>query len=99
MEDNTHAEHPEGFVEGGVTPRNIGEYFIVPQGAFKERALAQLVEAIEDFFERPVWNVNEMESMRMYEGGRNTLDKFRNGRKELLGYGGTRIHDLAANGN
>ena len=99
MEDNTHAEHYEDVVEKAVAPGKTGEDFIVPQVVSNERTLAQLVQAIEDFFERPVWNVNEMESMCMYEDGRNALDKFRDGRKELLGYGGTCIHDLATNRN
>ena len=37
--------------------------------------------------------------MFMYEGGQNTLDKFRDGCTELLSYGAARICDLATNSN
>jgi hypothetical protein len=84
VEDDTYAEHPEGVVEGGVARRNTGEDFIAPQVAFKERTLAQLVEEMVDFSERPVWSGNQMESMRKRQ--QNALDEFRDRRTELLGY-------------
>ena len=51
---HTHVESFTGIIEGSVASRNIGEYFIALQVAFKKRRLAQLVEATADFFERPV---------------------------------------------
>jgi hypothetical protein len=59
--------------------------------------LAQLVEATVDFFERPIWCGKSEE--KVYEGSWNPLDKSLNGRMELLGYGVTRIRDLATNRN
>jgi hypothetical protein len=56
VEDDAYAEHPEGFVEGGLTLRDTGEDFIAPQVAFGERTMAQLFEKIEDLSERPVWS-------------------------------------------
>lgn len=40
-----------------------------------------------------------MESMRIYKGGRNALDEFRNGRTKLVSYVVTAIYNLVANGN
>jgi hypothetical protein len=51
---DTHVERLTGVVECGVAIRDIGEYFIASQVAFKERKLAQFVKATVDFFERPV---------------------------------------------
>jgi hypothetical protein len=44
---------------------------------------------------------NQMESVHihMYEGARNSLDEFRDGCTELLGYCVARISDLTANRN
>jgi hypothetical protein len=54
VEYDTYVERFTGIIEGGVASRNIGEYFIALQVAFKKRRLAQLVEETADFFERPV---------------------------------------------
>ena len=61
-EDDTYAEHPKGIAEGGVTSRNTGLDFTAPQVAFKEGALAQLVEEIVDSSERPVGVENRWKS-------------------------------------
>lgn len=37
---DTYAESLTGIIEGGVAIRDIGEYFIASQVAFKERTLA-----------------------------------------------------------
>jgi hypothetical protein len=55
VEHDTHVESFTSIIEVGVASRDFGEYFIAPQIASKKRRLAQLVEAIADFFERPVW--------------------------------------------
>jgi hypothetical protein len=54
VEHDTHVESLTGIIEGGVTSRDIREYFIALQIAFKKRRLAQLVEATANFFKRPV---------------------------------------------
>jgi hypothetical protein len=53
-EDDTYVEHVEGVLKSGVTGRDAGKDFVAPQVAFKERALAELVEEMMDFFECPV---------------------------------------------
>ena len=97
MEDDAYAEHPNGFFESSVAVRDGGEDFIAPQVAFEERTMAKLFEEIVNSSERSV--TNQLENMRSNEGGRNALDKFRDGRLEFLGYGIARIYDLLANGN
>lgn len=52
---DTYAERLTGIVEGDVAIRNVGEYFIASQVAFKEGTLAQFVEATVNFFKRPAW--------------------------------------------
>jgi hypothetical protein len=54
VEHDTYVERFTSIIKGGITSRDIREYFIALQIAFKKRRLAQLVEAIADFFERPV---------------------------------------------
>ena len=54
VEHDTYVERFMSIIEGGVTGRDIREYFIAVQIAFKKRRLAQLVETIADFFERPM---------------------------------------------
>jgi hypothetical protein len=54
VEDDTYVEHVEGVLKSGVTGRDAGKDFVAPQVAFKERNLAELVEKMVDFFERPV---------------------------------------------
>jgi hypothetical protein len=54
VEHDTHVESFTGIIEGSVAIRDIGKYFIALQVALQKRRLTQLVEAIADFFERPV---------------------------------------------
>ena len=54
VEHDTHVESFTSIIERGIASTDIGEYFVALQIAFKKRRLAQLVEAIVDFFERPV---------------------------------------------
>ena len=52
---DTYVERLTGIVEGDVAIRDVGEYFIAPQVAFKEGTLAQFVKATVNFFKRSVW--------------------------------------------
>ena len=54
VEHDTHVKTFTGISDGGVASQDIGDYFIALQVAFKKRRLAQLGEAIADFFEHPV---------------------------------------------
>lgn len=98
-EDDTYAEHPKGVAEGGVARRDTRLDFTAPQVACEEGTLAQLVEEFVDSSERPAGVQDQMESTCMYDGGYNELDKFRDGRTELLCYSITRVCDLLANRN
>lgn len=63
----------------------------------RERALAQLAEKWQISLNALRGVENEMESMRMYEGGQEALKKFHDGRRELLSHDVACIYDLAAN--
>ena len=52
---DTYAKRLTGIVEGEIAIRDVREYFIASQVAFKESTLAQFVDATMNFFERPVW--------------------------------------------